>query len=119
MFRLRPFILLEYSPSMGIQQGLCRTGKMLASEYDNIKPDMILLGKALSGGGEALQTICAALFIQHLPFLAYPVSAVLADKDVMLCIQPGEHGSTYGGYAQHLLLLLLLFLTSELSLATP
>jgi len=61
-----------------IQTGLCRTGKMLASEYDNIKPDMILLGKALSGG-------------------AYPVSAVLANKDVMLCIQPGEHGSTYGG----------------------
>ncbi|KAF8228727.1 ornithine-oxo-acid aminotransferase [Tricholoma matsutake] len=61
-----------------IQTGLCRTGKMLASEYDNIKPDMILLGKALSGG-------------------VYPVSAVLADKDVMLCIQPGEHGSTYGG----------------------
>jgi len=61
-----------------IQTGLCRTGKMLASEYDNIKPDMILLGKALSGG-------------------VYPVSAVLADKDVMLCIRPGEHGSTYGG----------------------
>ncbi|KAG6811506.1 ornithine aminotransferase [Tricholoma furcatifolium] len=61
-----------------IQTGLCRTGKMLASQYDNIRPDMILLGKALSGG-------------------VYPVSAVLADKDVMLCIQPGEHGSTYGG----------------------
>ncbi|KAG6833409.1 ornithine aminotransferase [Tephrocybe sp. NHM501043] len=61
-----------------IQTGLCRTGKMLASEYDSIHPDMILLGKALSGG-------------------VYPVSAVLADKDVMLCIRPGEHGSTYGG----------------------
>ncbi|KAG5645125.1 ornithine aminotransferase [Asterophora parasitica] len=61
-----------------IQTGLCRTGKMLASQYDDIRPDMILLGKALSGG-------------------VYPVSAVLADKDVMLCIQPGEHGSTYGG----------------------
>ncbi|KAJ8519266.1 hypothetical protein ONZ45_g3736 [Pleurotus djamor] len=61
-----------------IQTGLCRTGKMLACEYDNIRPDVILLGKALSGG-------------------VYPVSAVLADKDVMLCIQPGEHGSTYGG----------------------
>ncbi|KAL0952662.1 hypothetical protein HGRIS_006905 [Hohenbuehelia grisea] len=61
-----------------IQTGLCRTGKMLACEYDNIRPDMILLGKALSGG-------------------VYPVSAVLADKDIMLCIQPGEHGSTYGG----------------------
>jgi len=51
---------------------------MLASDYDNIKPDVVLLGKALSGG-------------------VYPVSAVLADKDVMLCIRPGEHGSTYGG----------------------
>ncbi|KAF8900129.1 ornithine aminotransferase [Gymnopilus junonius] len=61
-----------------IQTGLCRTGKMLACEYDGIRPDVILLGKALSGG-------------------VYPVSAVLADKDVMLCIQPGEHGSTYGG----------------------
>ncbi|KAG5637706.1 ornithine aminotransferase [Sphagnurus paluster] len=61
-----------------IQTGLCRTGKMLASQYDDIRPDMILLGKALSGG-------------------VYPVSAVLADKDVMLCIRPGEHGSTYGG----------------------
>ncbi|KAF4586331.1 ornithine aminotransferase [Pleurotus pulmonarius] len=61
-----------------IQTGLCRTGKMLACEYDNIRPDVILLGKALSGG-------------------VYPVSAVLADKDIMLCIQPGEHGSTYGG----------------------
>ncbi|KAF8952445.1 ornithine aminotransferase [Flammula alnicola] len=61
-----------------IQTGLCRTGKMLACEYEGIRPDIVLLGKALSGG-------------------VYPVSAVLADKDVMLCIQPGEHGSTYGG----------------------
>ncbi|EPS98909.1 hypothetical protein FOMPIDRAFT_1125620 [Fomitopsis schrenkii] len=61
-----------------IQTGLCRTGKMLCHEHDNIRPDIVLLGKALSGG-------------------VYPVSAVLADKDVMLCIQPGEHGSTYGG----------------------
>ncbi|KII83657.1 hypothetical protein PLICRDRAFT_47139 [Plicaturopsis crispa FD-325 SS-3] len=61
-----------------IQTGLCRTGKMLACDYDNVRPDMILLGKALSGG-------------------VYPVSAVLADRDVMLCIKPGEHGSTYGG----------------------
>jgi ornithine--oxo-acid transaminase len=51
---------------------------MLACQYDNVRPDMVLLGKALSGG-------------------VYPVSAVLADKDVMLCIRPGEHGSTYGG----------------------
>ncbi|KZV83964.1 ornithine-oxo-acid aminotransferase [Exidia glandulosa HHB12029] len=61
-----------------IQTGLCRTGKMLCCEWDNVRPDIILLGKALSGG-------------------LYPVSAVLADKDIMLCIRPGEHGSTYGG----------------------
>lgn len=51
---------------------------MLASEHDGVRPDVVLLGKAMSGG-------------------VYPVSAVLADRDVMLCIQPGEHGSTYGG----------------------
>ncbi|KAI5119698.1 hypothetical protein M0805_003583 [Coniferiporia weirii] len=61
-----------------IQTGLCRTGKMLCCEWDKVRPDIILLGKALSGG-------------------VYPVSAVLADKEIMLCIQPGEHGSTYGG----------------------
>lgn len=61
-----------------IQTGLCRTGKMLASDYDEVRPDIVLLGKALSGG-------------------VYPVSAVLANKDIMLCIQPNEHGSTYGG----------------------
>ncbi|KAI0742886.1 ornithine-oxo-acid aminotransferase [Daedaleopsis nitida] len=61
-----------------IQTGLCRTGKMLCCEHDNIRPDVVLLGKALSGG-------------------VYPVSAVLADRDIMLCIRPGEHGSTYGG----------------------
>lgn len=61
-----------------IQTGLCRTGKLLASEHDGVRPDVVLLGKALSGG-------------------VYPVSAVLANKDVMLCIRPGEHGSTYGG----------------------
>jgi ornithine--oxo-acid transaminase len=61
-----------------IQTGLCRTGKLLASYHENIRADIVLLGKALSGG-------------------MYPVSAVLADKDVMLCIKPGEHGSTYGG----------------------
>ncbi|KAJ7032847.1 putative ornithine aminotransferase, partial [Mycena alexandri] len=47
-------------------------------EHDGVRPDVVLLGKALSGG-------------------VYPVSAVLADRDIMLCIQPGEHGSTYGG----------------------
>ncbi|KAJ3491931.1 hypothetical protein NLI96_g377 [Meripilus lineatus] len=61
-----------------IQTGLCRTGKMLCYEHDGIRPDIVLLGKALSGG-------------------VYPVSAVLADREIMLCIQPGEHGSTYGG----------------------
>lgn len=61
-----------------IQTGLGRTGKMLCSEHDKVRPDVVLLGKALSGG-------------------VYPVSAVLADRDVMLCIKPGEHGSTYGG----------------------
>lgn len=61
-----------------IQTGLARTGKLLASDWEGIRPDIITLGKALSGG-------------------VYPVSAVLADKEVMLCIQPGEHGSTYGG----------------------
>jgi ornithine--oxo-acid transaminase len=61
-----------------IQTGLARTGKMLCVEHDEFRPDVVLLGKALSGG-------------------VYPVSAVLADKDIMLCINPGEHGSTYGG----------------------
>lgn len=61
-----------------IQTGLCRTGKMLACDYEDIKPDILILGKALSGG-------------------MYPISAVLADKEIMLCIKPGEHGSTYGG----------------------
>lgn len=53
-------------------------GKMLCSEWDGIRPDILVLGKALSGG-------------------YYPVAAVLADDPVMLCIKPGQHGSTYGG----------------------
>ncbi len=61
-----------------IQTGLCRTGKMLACDYENVKPDILILGKALSGG-------------------IIPVSAVLADDEIMLTIKPGEHGSTYGG----------------------
>eukprot|EP01115_Flamella_aegyptia_P003874 TRINITY_DN17314_c0_g1_i1.p1 TRINITY_DN17314_c0_g1~~TRINITY_DN17314_c0_g1_i1.p1 ORF type:complete len:412 (-),score=184.04 TRINITY_DN17314_c0_g1_i1:108-1343(-) len=61
-----------------IQTGLGRTGKMLCCEWDNIKPDMVILGKAISGG-------------------LLPLSCVLADKEVMLCLKPGEHGSTYGG----------------------
>ncbi|KAA3677102.1 ornithine--oxo-acid transaminase [Paragonimus westermani] len=61
-----------------VQTGLCRTGKRLCVDHENVRPDIVLLGKALSGG-------------------MLPVSAVLADDNVMLCIQPGEHGSTYGG----------------------
>ncbi|XP_015793583.1 ornithine aminotransferase, mitochondrial [Tetranychus urticae] len=61
-----------------IQTGLGRTGKLLASDYEGVKPDILTLGKALSGG-------------------FYPVSAVLANDPVMLVIKPGEHGSTYGG----------------------
>lgn len=61
-----------------VQTGLARTGKMLAVDHEGVRPDVLILGKALSGG-------------------IYPVSAVLADDDIMLCIKPGEHGSTYGG----------------------
>lgn len=61
-----------------IQTGIARTGKMLACDWENIRPDMVILGKALGAG-------------------VVPVSAVLADRDVMLCIRPGEHGSTFGG----------------------
>jgi ornithine--oxo-acid transaminase len=61
-----------------IQTGLCRTGKMLACDHEQVRPDILVLGKALSGG-------------------VLPVSAVLADDEIMLNIKPGEHGSTYGG----------------------
>ncbi len=61
-----------------IQTGLCRTGKMLACDHEGVRPDIVLLGKALSGG-------------------TMPVSAVLADDEIMLTIKPGDHGSTYGG----------------------
>ena len=61
-----------------VQTGIARTGKMLASDYEDARPDILILGKALSGG-------------------VLPISAVLADDDVMLCIKPGEHGSTFGG----------------------
>lgn len=61
-----------------VQTGLCRTGKMLACDYESVRPDILILGKALSGG-------------------TLPVSAVLADDDIMLTIKPGEHGSTFGG----------------------
>ncbi|MBN2273430.1 MAG: ornithine--oxo-acid transaminase [Bacteroidales bacterium] len=61
-----------------VQSGLGRTGKMLACDHEGVRPDILILGKALSGG-------------------VMPVSAVLADDDIMLCIKPGEHGSTFGG----------------------
>lgn len=61
-----------------IQTGIARTGKLLAVDHENVRPDILILGKALSGG-------------------VLPVSAVLADDEVMLCIKPSEHGSTFGG----------------------
>jgi ornithine--oxo-acid transaminase len=61
-----------------VQTGLCRTGKMLACDHEGVKPDILILGKALSGG-------------------LLPISAVLANDEIMLTIKPGEHGSTYGG----------------------
>lgn len=61
-----------------VQTGIARTGKMMACDHENVKPDILILGKALSGG-------------------TMPVSAVLANDAIMLCIKPGEHGSTFGG----------------------
>lgn len=61
-----------------VQTGIARTGKLLACDHEGVKPDVLILGKALSGG-------------------VYPISAVLADDDIMLVIKPGEHGSTFGG----------------------
>ena len=61
-----------------IQTGIGRTGRMLATDYEDARPDILVLGKALSGG-------------------VIPVSAVLCDDPIMLCINPGEHGSTFGG----------------------
>lgn len=61
-----------------VQTGIARTGKMLACDYEDARPDILILGKAISGG-------------------ILPVSAILADDEVMLTIKPGEHGSTYGG----------------------
>ena len=62
-----------------IQTGIARTGKMLCCDHENIKPDIIILGKALSGG-------------------VLPVSAVLCDNEIMMTISPGQHGSTFGGF---------------------
>lgn len=61
-----------------VQTGIARTGKLLACDHENVRPDILILGKALSGG-------------------VYPVSVVLADDEIMLTIKPGEHGSTFGG----------------------
>jgi ornithine--oxo-acid transaminase len=61
-----------------VQTGIARTGKLLACDHEGVRPDILILGKALSGG-------------------VYPVSAVLADDDIMLTIKPGQHGSTFGG----------------------
>jgi ornithine--oxo-acid transaminase len=61
-----------------VQTGIARTGKLLACDHEGVRPDVLILGKALSGG-------------------VFPVSAVLADDDIMLTIKPGEHGSTFGG----------------------
>ena len=61
-----------------VQTGIARTGKMLACDYEDARPDILILGKALSGG-------------------VLPISAVLADDEIMMCIKPGEHGSTFGG----------------------
>lgn len=62
-----------------VQTGIARTGKLLACDHEGVRPDVLILGKALSGG-------------------VIPVSAVLADDEIMLCIKPGEHGSTFGGF---------------------
>lgn len=61
-----------------VQTGIARTGRLLAVDHEGVRPDILILGKALSGG-------------------AMPVSAVLADDEIMMCIKPGEHGSTFGG----------------------
>lgn len=62
-----------------VQTGIARTGKLLCCEHENVRPDIVILGKAISGG-------------------VLPVSAVLADDEIMLTIQPGQHGSTFGGF---------------------
>lgn len=61
-----------------VQTGIARTGQLLACDHENVKPDILILGKAISGG-------------------VFPVSAVFADDEIMMCIRPGEHGSTFGG----------------------
>jgi len=61
-----------------VQTGVARTGKLICCEHEGVKPDILVLGKALSGG-------------------VFPVSAVLANDEIMMCLKPGEHGSTFGG----------------------
>jgi ornithine--oxo-acid transaminase len=61
-----------------VQTGIARTGRLLACDWEEVKPDILILGKALSGG-------------------VYPISAVLANDEIMMTIKPGEHGSTFGG----------------------
>lgn len=70
---------------------------MLCCEHDNVRPDIVLLGKALSGGSKCNSGLGTRPILIVPNSSVYPVSAVLADRDVMLCIKPGEHGSTYGG----------------------
>jgi ornithine--oxo-acid transaminase len=62
-----------------VQTGIARTGRLLCCDHEGIRPDIVILGKAISGG-------------------VLPVSAVLADDDIMLTIEPGQHGSTFGGF---------------------
>jgi ornithine--oxo-acid transaminase len=62
-----------------VQTGIARTGRLLACDWEEVHPDILILGKAISGG-------------------VLPVSAVLSSKEIMLCIKPGEHGSTFGGF---------------------
>ena len=75
-----------------IQTGLCRTGKLLACDWDGFKPDMVILG--MTG---ALSTSYACIPGKALGGGMFPVSCILTSKEVMLCIKPGEHGSTFGG----------------------
>ena len=61
-----------------VQTGISRTGRLFCCQHEGFRPDILILGKALSGG-------------------VFPVSAVLADNEIMMTIKPGEHGSTFGG----------------------
>ncbi|XLR44109.1 hypothetical protein S83_028769, partial [Arachis hypogaea] len=79
-----------------IQTGLAITGKMLACDWEEVRPNVVILGKALGGG-------------------VFPVSAVLADKDVMLCIKPGEHGSLLYRSKKSAELLCILLITIPLA----